>query len=84
MSDQTVLHENDNYFVTVKPSGVAGTNMDVYHVVNKKTGVTEMEETMMPRAFEYCEQLDGALKDWFKEQEKPTTFKSNVFPLETH
>ncbi len=48
-----LVYENNNYIVDT------GDNDDsIYRVINKMSGVVEVEEAMLPKCIDYAQQLD--------------------------
>lgn len=55
------VHENDNYYVAVGESEHDENNIECYKIVNKKTGVTEAETTVLYRAIGIANECDEEL-----------------------
>ena len=51
-NNKSVLFETDNYFMTIGPAlfGPENKEVIVYQIVNKETGVIEIEEQIFPAA----------------------------------
>ena len=54
------VYENDNYTVVVGESNMIE-DYKVYKVINKRTGVAEVEDSMLPKIIDYAVQLDEAI-----------------------
>ena len=54
------IRESENYYIT---TGKSSENPDLicYHIVNKKTGVIEVECSMLPQAIKFMGDLEAAL-----------------------
>lgn len=74
--DEQVVHENENYTIVVRYDDykdMAGNvYKNTYHVINKKTGVVETRQPILPQAIFDCEAWNHAMLehpwDWRKEQ----------------
>jgi hypothetical protein len=56
------IYENNNYYVVMGESQILQ-DAEVYLVRNKRTGVIEAEEQMLPKIIDYADQLDTALQE---------------------
>lgn len=56
-----LIYENNNYTVEVGESNLIE-DYKVYVVKNKRTGIVEAEDPMLPKAVDYAQQLDGAME----------------------
>ena len=56
------VYENNNYIVKIGPSQIYE-DYTVYLIRNKRTNVVEVEDTMLPKAIDYAEQLNTAVED---------------------
>lgn len=74
---QVGLYENGHYRLQVAESSlISGAN--VYAIVNKFTGVTEVEESMLPKALDYLDQLGAAMKEFeLRDDLKPGVTKDD-------
>lgn len=60
------MYENKNYKVEVRESSEPDhKGITVYAVVNKATGVVEMEHTILPHIINYAMQLNESLENIF-------------------
>lgn len=53
------IHNNNNYTIVVGKS--AEHDKACYHVINKHTGVVEVEVSILPQAIQYADELDAKL-----------------------
>lgn len=60
MSD--ILHENDNYTVSIGKTIYGQGDWNCYQIVNKRTGIVEEEFTILPKAIVYADQFSNTLK----------------------
>lgn len=56
------IYENNNYIVEVGDSLILE-DAKVYLAKNKRTGVVEAEDQMLPKIVDYAKQLDEALAE---------------------
>lgn len=63
-----IIYENNNYRVEVGPSMILE-DARVYLAINKRTGVAEAEDSMLPKIIDYAIQLDMKLGEIIEEIE---------------
>lgn len=51
----------NTYCIFIGAASTKDYNMKVYKVINKETGVIEAELSMLPRAYQYCLELEQDL-----------------------
>lgn len=76
MTKSNVIHENDNYIVSVADSHEPVAGGKTYHITNKHTGVIEREDTIWPSAVEAANYFDLRIKEYEEDGDK-----AEVFPL---
>lgn len=63
MTKSEAVFENNDYKVVVQPSMHMEKALDCYAVVNKNTGVTEAESTILPNAISHAKQFSDGLRE---------------------
>lgn len=86
--DYPVLLETEHYVVLQKPVEVEEKKQEGYALFNRKTGVVEMETTILPRALVTAAQFDATMRkefwksymDFEEEDERGNIIDLDSFP----